>query len=426
MAQDLPKFRYVADVDKFVSEMADEVRDLGQLVRKQQKVLSFLKSPQAWVAASMKVQAADFEEFIIAPPSAAEQRKRKNALKKTIDKKLDRVVVPQISKLKNQYGLAQDLYQKYQTLESVEAQLDMQFADARDLERSKGGITKLKQEIQRQLSEVLAFLNEVAHAHVPKSFQDYVDAITKEVEAHVHFEDSKTFLYVNVSEGGSLVFTSYIMLINALNEDGEAAPALYIAIQWVQGNYEKSGEEASVKIYLDHEFDLPAKLQKRSDGHDVDSVGDAVKTLADMLEVENFSSSLGVIPLTIQLKMDPSELTKDSFSYRDYIQKVGVDPDTHTLRFTFRKVAGVDQKSVGQMALKLYTEVKEVIRKSRGTKIRMKPGKEGGQYYIDFVVTTVGQGADLNSYDLEFLRERFNLNDTQVRKIGRIFSQPKE
>ncbi len=425
MAQDLPKFRYVSDVDKFVSEMADEVRDLGQLVRKQQKVLSFLTRPQEWVASSMKIQAAQFEEFIIAPPSAADQRKRKAALKKTIDKNLDRVVVPQIGKLKNQYGLAQDLYQKYQTLESVEAQLDMQFPDARDLERAKAGITKLKGEIQRQLSEVLGFLNEVAHAHVPKSFQDYVDAITKEVEEHVHFEDSKTFLYVNVSDAGSLVFTSYIMLINALNEDGEAAPALYIAIQWVQGNF-KEGEEASVKIYLDHEFDLPAKLIKRSDGHDVDSVGDAVKTLADMLEVENFSSSLGVIPLSLQLKMDPNELTKDKFSFRDYIQKVGIDPETHTLRFTFRKVAGVDQKSVGQMALKLFSEVKEVIRKSRGTKIRMKPGKAAGQYYIDFIVTSVGQGADLNAYDLEFLRERFNLNDTQVRKIGRIFSQPRE
>ncbi|MGE8454513.1 MAG: hypothetical protein ACN6OP_28675, partial [Pseudomonadales bacterium] len=73
MAQDLPKFRYVSDVDKFVSEMAEEVRDLGQLVRKQQKVLSFLTRPQEWVAASMQIQAAEFEEFIIAPPTAAEQ-----------------------------------------------------------------------------------------------------------------------------------------------------------------------------------------------------------------------------------------------------------------------------------------------------------------------------------------------------------------
>jgi hypothetical protein len=426
MAQDLPKFRYVSDVDKFVSEMAEEVRDLSQLVRKQQKVLSFLTRPQDWVAASMKIQAATFEEFNVTPPSASDQRKRKQALKKTIDKKLDRVVVPAIGKLKNQYGLAQDLYSKYQTLEAVEAQLDMQFPDARDLERAKGGITKLKQEIQAQLSEVLGFLNEVAEAHVPKSFQDYIDAIAREVEEHVHFEDSKTFLYVNVSEGGSLVFTSYIMLINALNEDGEAAPALYIAVQWNQGNFAKSGEEASVKIYLDHEFELPLKLAARSDGHDVESVGDAVKTLADMLEVENFSSSLGVIPLSFQMNLDPTELTKEMFSYRDYIQKVGVDPSTHTLRFTFRKVAGVDKSSVTKMATTLLLEVKQVVKKSRGTKIRMKPGKEGGQYYIDFIVTTVGQGNDLTQHDLEFLRERFDLNDTQIKKIARIFTQPKE
>lgn len=438
--EQIPKFRYVSDVQKYLDQLRSEVRDLGQLVKIQQKVVAHLQKPKASILSSLETSArtglalvgalrltskelksARFEQFTISDGSEMTNKKVKQLLKKEVDLSLKKVVIPQVKKLQQQYGLAQELHEKYQTLDAVEAQVNMQFANARDVQTALTGVVQLKNEVKLQLQEVLGFLNSVANAHMPPSFKAYVEALAKVLETQVFFDSSKTFLYVHVSEKGSLVFTAYILLENAVDEEGNVTPGLYITVQWNQGTHDQ--EDPFVRIYLDNEFVLPQKLQNSSHGTDVQSVGSAVAALKDLLDMENYVSALGLIPLDTLLKVDPKGLSKNLFSVREYLQSVAIDSENNVLRFVFKRVQGVNKSGVEEFAKQLFVELKQILRKSRGTKIRQRAGRIGDNWVVDFTVQNVATGSQLNQYDLEFLRQRFGLTDTQIRKVSRIFME---
>lgn len=443
---DLPKFTYVQDVHKFLDQIDKQIQDLEQRVKNQQRVqASFDLVAASEVAATVDAQIrirsprlnahqlmlasitssgvsgrkimSALERFVIT--DIRPSRSPKVRQQKKVDVRLNKVVIPQVSKLKTQYGLAEDLYKQWQVLEATETQLQMQFRDSRDLPRALDGLQQLKTKVKDSLQEVFKFLNSVAQAHVPRAFQEYVVALAAELSDHVVFRDSKTFLYVHASDSGSLVFSAYIMLEDALSESGSIAPTLYVTIQWNQGSV---GEEPYLKLWLTNEFELPQDLIRRGDGHSVSNVASATRVLGQLLDLENFSSSIGTIPLSLQLKIDPQTITKRNFSFRDYIQSVSVDHARQVLRVTFSRAKGVDKNSVQQMARVLYPEVKEMFKDSRTRRIRMKPLRENDNWHIDFTVTEWAKSGQMTLQDVEWMKDKFGVTDQQLRRIAQLMT----
>lgn len=404
----LRKLRYVDDYNRLLKEMETEIDDNAQLIKQQQKMLAV----NLLGAGMSKIKAAF--EFDVTPTDRKSQLKMVKRLKQTIDPKLSKVIVPNLDKLKSQYSLAEDLYEKHKTLEAMETQLGMSFPDRRGEAYSAAvsSIKALKDKVAGQLKQVLGFLNEVAAKHVPDAFVDYIDEVRDLVSESVTFKDSDTYMYVSVTDKGDLVFTYYIMLIDAINEEGEIAPHLYISIQW------KLGAEASVRVQLNHEYEVPNKLLK-SGGTDVESVGDAVRAIAHLLNLESFSTDLGVVPLALQLKITPEALKPELFGYRDLIESIKLDDNT--LSFTVRPEAN-SEELVWKIAHSLYPEVRQLLKQGRDSGIKMAL-TQGKKPVIKFNISKLAKVGDFSSYDAEMLRDRFGLNDTQIRKIMTMISQ---
>ncbi len=403
-AIEIPKFRYLDDITRFLSKMDAEIDESGKLLVQQQKLLAnTFKS-------AMPVNAAMV--FNVTPSDPSEQRKALRLAKKKIDPSLTKVVVPNMKKLQSQYNLAEDLYAKYKAVESVETTLSLSFPDRRgeQYEATIQQIGKMKAKIEAQLKLCLEFLNEVAEKHVPKSFSQYTQAIADLVGEHVIFKESSSFLYVSVDPKGHLVFTNYLLLQDVANDEGEVAPHLYISVQWVVSG------EPKITVELNHEYEVPNKLL--GSGEEVGSVGEAIKAISDMLELENFSSALGVVPLALQLKVDPTSLNPQMFSYRDFISKVIVDE--RTISFKLRKEASAPG-TVTEISAQLYKELKGLM-KSKNVRLTMKQNKVGGVYVITFVIVKIAEGGEFNAYDFEFLRDKFGLNNQALRKIGNIIN----
>ncbi len=404
MPKELPKFRYAEDFLRYLDELGREVDDIGELVKQRQRQLAtLLKATE--VRASFT--------FDVSPSDPAEQRKTIRRLRTRIDPDIAKVEVPNIKKLQSQYNLAEDLHEKYKTVESMETQLGLQFPDRRGdtYTATINALAAMKAKIAEHLKTCLQFLNDVANKHVPKQFTKYVEAVSALVDEYVIFKDSSSFMYASVTPEGDLVFTAYLVLLDAINDEGEIAPHLYLSIQWVVSDH------PSIRVDLNHEYDVPNKLL--GSGELVGSVGEAAKAISDMLEIENFSSALGVVPLALQLKVDPARLSSEMFSYRDLIDKVTVDEQT--IAFKLRPEAD-SPEMVKAVSYQIYKELKELL-KTKQVRLTMKYSKKDGSDLVIFNIVQTAKGGELNTFDLEFLRDKFGLSSQALKKIAAIINQ---
>ncbi len=396
---DIPNFRYLEDAVKLIQQIDGDLTELDQAFKAKKKMLAHLL-------------VAEHEEFSI------------NYKPRKSDKKLvpqaTKVTVPGgLKKLQEQYALLEELNDQYQSLDAIGAQIEIQFRANRDLNKAKNELKRVKTKIQNQMREVFSFLNEVAKAKVPESFGRYIEAIAHELNNHVQFADCSQFLYLTTSPDNSLVFTNYTMLEDAANDEGELA-TLYVAVQWDMGNDRR---RSTINVFLDHDFELPNKLLQSGAGIQVDNVQQAVKSISRLLETENFSSSLGIVPLSLKLKMDPNALKSELFSYKEYVSKIEVDDKDGSITFTTRKGSGITDDLAQKVARQLFVEVRGIVRRSPQTKLRVKITKERGQFKIKFTMHGIAPGTELDVHDVEFLRDRFGLNEQQLRRIARIISK---
>ena len=396
---DIPSFRYLEDAVKTIKQISEKVSELSQVFKAKKKMLASLIT-------------ADTEEFSI------NYKPRKKDLK--LIPESSKVVVPGgIKKLQSQYDLLEELNDQYQALDAIGSQIEVQFRGNRDLKKATTELQVAKKKIQDQMQEIFMFLHSVAKSHVPESFNTYVEAVNYELSNHVAFASSQSFLYVSVSDEGSMVFTNYTVLADAANADGELA-TLYVAVQWDMG---RANQRSKIQVYLDHDYELPNRLAKAGTGTEVQNVQQAVRAIAQLLEIENFSSSLGIIPLTLQLKMNPNALKSELFSYKEYISKVEVSDVDSSLVFTTRQDSGVTEELAKKIAQQLFLEVRGIIKKSQGAKMRTQVQRAGRVFKIKFSMHGIAGNFSLDLYDIEFLRDKFGLTEAQLQKIARIINK---
>ena len=395
---ELPKFRYIEDVTRYLTDFAKDFKETQQIIKQHQSLL-------ANVLKTVKLTAGENFSITDGDEGLTKSLIRKSKVK--VDPELTKVIVPAIGKLKTQYALAEDLYNRYRILESLTTQIAMQFPDRRGAayDKAESGLKELKDKVGAALKEVLEFLNLVAKKHVPQSFQKYMSAVQDLISEEVIFKDSELFLYVSVDDDGSLVFSYYLMLIDAINDNAEIHPHLYISVQWVVGG--------NVFVQLNNEFEVPNVLLTQG-GTEVSTAGTAVKAISDLLLLENFSTALGDIPLLMQLKVDPSKVNLDLFSYREFVTKLEVD--SAAFIFTLKKAA-LDPKILNEVKMQLYKELK-VLTKNNGTKIKLS---ETGNK-LKYTLYRVAKGGEVNTFDCEWLQDKFGITDQQLKKVVNILN----
>lgn len=401
---ELPRFRYLDDYIRFLGKLRKDINDSGQLVQQYKKMFASMKKPQP-VSAAMT--------FNVTPRDRKEQGKDVQRMKTAIDPTLKKVVIPNVNKLSTQYALSEDLHEKKKLLDSMESQLALQFPDrnGQAYNNAVSAIRVLKAQVNEQLKEVLGFLHEVATAHVPPTFQAYMDAIVQLIDKHVIFKDSDLFLYVSTTDKGELVFTYYLMLRDVVNDDGFVTPHLYISVQWL------IGPTSSVEVQLNHEYELPNKLIGH--GHEVGNVQDALSSISNMLQMESFSTALGMVPMALLMNTNPAKLTKDFFSFKDCIKSVTVDENLIT--FTLRPEI-TNPETIKEVAYQLYMELRKLVKRNAGAKLIMKQQAGPAGTQIVFNLSKIAEKGQISYYDLEFLRDKFSLSDSAMRKIAQIIN----
>jgi hypothetical protein len=252
-SMELPRFRYMDDVTRYLSNMRSDIEDSENLIRVTQKALASLTKA--------KIEA------------------------QKIDPEIKKKVVPSVSKLQSQYGLIEDLYEKHRTLESVESQITLQFPVRKGevYERTTATLRELKKKVETQLRTVLDFLRDISNKHEPKSFAKYRQAVIQEIQERLEFRDSEQYLYVSTADS-DLIFTSYFLLNDVLTEDRRKVPNLYVSIQWVVGT--------GVFTHLSNEFELPESLTHEP-GTECKTMAETVTSLSNLLSAEGFFNKQG-------------------------------------------------------------------------------------------------------------------------------------
>lgn len=409
---DLPTFRFAADVERYIKEQKEEVNELVQMSEQQTKALSASVTPVQLVAADVFNLTNDEDK--------SEARRRMRMLKRKIDPDLAKVVIPQPAALEKQYALSEALYEKYRTLTAIESQMAVQFAGETS-KQARESIADLKAKVEKELRKILGSISDLAEHHIPKTFRKYVDAIAAEVQEHLSvIGDSKLMLYVSVWKG-SLVFTSYQMLTKVLNEDGAITPALYVTVQWIVG-MEASAKvpavEPAVYVYLLHEFESPNKLLNQGQGEEVSTVMEAAKSIGYLLNLEHFSTELGVVPLSLLYLRDPTEINPQLFSSKDLIASIATEPS----KLIFNIKRQVTKDLYPDLAQHLYADVRGLIGHNGKHKARIRVGIDPKQRTITFTVIALSGKFDINAQDAEFLKDRFGLNDSALRRIVHIIN----
>jgi len=393
MTQPKTKFRSLEEIRRYLTEMQNQLRLDEQIIDTTNKQL-------ARIAATQVKSAIEFLDI-----SGGGQRK----LKKTLNVDFPVVKVPDAKTLDKNYKMAERLSEQYKYVVNLENEVRMNFQGTNhsSIDATLGSIRKLKADIERNLKSLFFALAKVAEGHAPKQYKDFVASLAEELtnNTHIQCEDAKTITYAALNPKGGLVFAGYIILINAVSDEDKIAPTLYVAIKWTVG--------AGVEVFVEHDFVAPNML---TGGESVANVQQAAKAIANQLSLEGFSSQIGNLPVSMQIKEPVGGLRRDLFTAAPFIKSISADNDA----LVFFLKPKVSKQQVEDIKHQLFIEVKSMLKKKRGTSVKMRtdPGK------LTFTFVGLDSSDGLHPVDLDWLGDHYKLSDSQLRKIINVINSP--
>jgi hypothetical protein len=383
------KFKSLQEVRKYLNDFSKQLREEEQLIDQNAKQLAKI--------ASKAITAAEDPDAMDISGIGTNKNKRKRTL--NVDFPL--VKVPNADVLKKNYAAAERLSEQYKYLQTLENEVRMNFKGTKGaaLDAAIGSIRKLQQDVTASLKKLFVALSQVAEGHAPKEYKKFVKTLAEEIYSnkHVDCDSVKSMSYAALDKEGELVFAGYIILTNAVSDEGKVAPTLYVVVKWTVGG--------DVEIFVEHEFVAPSLLQG---GETVENIQQAGKAIASQLSLEGFSQQIGNLPAELQLK--ERELKPELFSVGEHLQ--GVNAKEDELIFTFK--SGTKPEQVKEMSMDLFQDVKSMLKKKRSTKVRMQI--RGDQVVFTFVGLDVGNG--VSPFDLEWLGTKFKLTLPTLRKLA--------
>lgn len=382
------KFRSLQEVKKYLDEMSEQVKQDEERIDQSVKLLS-----------KIKVKAVEFKILDISGDG------KNKGKKKTINVDFPMVKVPNKNALEHDYKLAEELSERYKALIQNENQVRLAFKDSKgpQFKALMAEFQKLKTTIEVHLRKLFASLSRIAEGHAPKEFKEFMVGMAEELESHIEYDDAKTIMYASVDKEANLVFAAYIILTNSVSDEGKIAPHLYIVVKWTVGG--------DVEVFIEHEFQAPSLLEG---GSVVENLHQAAKAVKYQLELEGFSSQIGTLPVSMQIRVPRSGLSRELFSPREWINSV--EAEEHELIFKLK--SGIDSKAMKEISYQLFQEVKTMVKAKRSTKIRMQI--QNNEVKFSFVGMEHGKG--IAPYDVEFLKDKYGMDNNQLRKIVNIIN----
>ena len=167
--------------------------------------------------------------------------------------------VPNAKQLEKDYWLAEKLTKQYNELLLNESSMKVVFTNATNANYLKLAMyfSKLKKDIEKKLRELFKELNRVAEGHAPVEFKKFIAFVAKNLDDNQHIEcdNISTFTYASMNKKRELVFAGYIVLHNAISDEGNMIPSLYVTVAWTVGG--------GAEIFVEHEFIPPMMLNWR-------------------------------------------------------------------------------------------------------------------------------------------------------------------
>lgn len=387
---DPKKFRSLEEVKRFLQEQSQDLDLERQLVD------HGLTQMAKMVKAAGATQVMDF--------SGGGSGGRR--VKRTMNVDFPVVKVPNIAQLKQHYALAEKLSERYKYVMNTENEFKMNFGGEKggQFEAVMGSFAKLKQQLEATLKDLFQALGQVAEGHAPLEYKKFVQALADEIEANKHIEADglQTMTYAALSKEGQLIFAGYIILINAINDQQKAVPHLYITIKWTVGG--------NVELYIENEFVAPTLLH---DGVTIDSLKSAAQAIARQMALEGFSSQIGNLPISMQIREPNGGLNREAFSAKDWIKDIKAETDE--LKF---ELTTADPKKVEEIKHQIYLELKSLLKKKRSTTIRVRSMSN----ILVFTFSNLDHSDGIHPADLSFLEDKYGLKDAELRRICNVIN----
>lgn len=379
-------FRTVEDAIRAVERLQDEVVSLLNLQKQYQKQVA---SVTANLVLEVKI------------PSVKTSP--------TIDPIHMKLKVSSMEKLRKNYAVVQDLWNTRTSLDSMESKIRMSFA-GKDVstDRAVAELAKLRKKVDMGLQEAFAFLRDLASQHLPEKLEQFNDAMCRILEKSVAYTKATLYTYLYEVEGDP-TFSTYIQLQNVTDEDSNFFPNLYVVTSYRTG-------DTAPGMYLStlQEFVPPSEqlLMKK-----VTTVKGAISALNLLLSLDNFSSSLGSLPMDLLLK--ERSIKRELFVYQQFIKSIEVQEDQVVFVL---KPEITDKNQADAIIGQIWKDFQKLVRKTN-SKMRMAIKKGPKSFVLTFFFVTQSDAPLADETDLEFLRERFNLSDTTLRSVIKTINQ---
>lgn len=358
---DLPKLRYVDDAARVLNSIQAELKDTTQLIKMEVKKLAYLNDKLAVT----KIKGSISSDLV-----------KLNAL----------------------HLLSEDLNAKVRTLDAMATQLTMQFSTQNKTTsylKVVSSMHELKVKAKLQLSEALDFIGLVAKSKMPRSFAVNSKLILATVQSEITSKSQTVNAYCSNIDGQDL-FSYYLHLKSAVNSVGEVVPNLYISL-----HYNKSTD--TISSNLDQEFELSNSLVL-SNPVIASNKSLILSNVYSLLSNEQFNTALNV-----KLSESPA-LFNDYTNYLESIKSVTVN--SKSIVFNISSKAKLTSHVVNNIYKDLLT-----LTRSTGHKLLVNSDTQA----VAFTFQRSDTSSPINSYDLEFLSDKFNLSSSKVQKMVNLF-----
>ena len=401
-------FRSLQDVQTHLEGIQTHIDELDGLIKQYQLQFSRVQ-PQ--VKAATQVFEIDTES-----PKGPRKPRPKGGKSFNLDK-IDKIVIPKMDVLRQNFGIADELSEQVDELDKLYNSVAVNFRGVRGSAEMLKAIKTTQTGAEMKLDKALKFLGEIGERHTPTGFKTLIEETISIVSPELTFQNHKTFMYGYETKETNLAFSVYIELNGLQDDEGSVYPKFYFVFTCIlKGLPKEEKVEPVYYVTVMHEFAAPGKYGL---GKKISSPTEAANTLGLMMEMENISTAIGTKPHNL----DPDKIKKGQFRTAARIGSIRVEPNA--LIFCLVKAVR-SRKEVNEITKSLFIDVKGLLSRIKGAKIKVKIDAAATGFEISFTLTNLARGDEVNVHDIDFLKEQFGLDDTKLRKVIKIINDETE
>lgn len=405
------RFRSLAEVEQYLDFVKAKIDDEDRLLRHLE------------IRFSRKTETAAPITFTVQRDGGPNPGRSSGVKSPEIDSmKLDKVVVPDLNDLRQNFAIAHEIQEQIDNLDVLESNLSVNFRDVRGVNDTISSVKKMRAGLQTKLDRALKFLNNIGTKYAPEPFKEVVQDICSQLNDELTYSDFNVFGYATQAkpqpgkETGPLVFTTYVQLKNLEEDDGHQYAEFYIVFtnHLLPDPTSKGHMVSRFFVTVMPSFAVPGRF---SPGRRFKTAKEGLSEIGHLLSLENISNAIGTVPHNISKE----KFDKNNFRSSDLVSDIEVDHDSIT--FVFKKNVNVDQvKSAGNQ---LFVDVKNMFKSQIGSaqlKFRLLRDVSGRQYKLRFTLATPAKPHQVDIHNLDWLKSEFKLSDDKLRRVVNILN----